>query len=223
MPQYRTAWPPLTENIKITLAILVGFFLAGFEFTEFVHENMLVSSREVLVEYQVWTVLTYAFWHFDFGHLLFNGVALWMFGGELDQRWGTQKFWTVSLLAALGGGVAVVLTQLVFGGSAPTLGYSGAVMGLVGAFCWYAWDRTLYFFFFPMSGKSLLGFFLVIDFARVFIGGAPVSIAAHMGGLIVGLLAATGWWRPKKAKRAYKQWKRRRNFKSHTGGGSRWN
>lgn len=231
MRQYRSAWPPITQNIKITLVGLVCFFLLtltlndlgyGMGHGEFLAEYFLLSKDRVFEEYRIWTVLTYSFFHDDVGHLLFNGIALWMFGGEVDQRWSDKKFWTVSLLSALGGGVAVLLTQLVFGnlGDAATLGYSGAVMGLVGAFCWQTWDRTLYFFFFQMTGKSLLALFLVVDFARVFLGGANVSISAHIGGLIVGLLAATGWWRPRKLKRSWEQWNRRRKFKKHAGGKS---
>lgn len=209
--QYRIAWPPFTKNIKITLIGLVVLFLPIVAPTvyAYVDEYMMVSADQVVDKGYVWTIFTYAFFHGDFNHLLFNGIALWLFGGYLDEMWSSKKFWTVSLLSALGGGIAVVASQLVFGDSVPTLGYSGAVMGLVAAYCWYNWDRSLNFFFIPMTGKTLLLFFVVLDVFFVVVARQPISIAGHMGGMITGLLLVTDFWRP----RRIKQWWRRRSMK----------
>lgn len=210
--QYRLAWPPFTKNIKITLAVLVPLFLVTVfvpSFNDFAMQYLWLSEHQVVDLGHVWTVFTYAFFHADFNHILFNGLALWMFGGYLDEMWPAKKFWTVSLLSALGGGLAVVLSQAVFGHSVPTLGYSGAVMGLVAAYCWYNWDRRLNFFFIPMTGKTLLLFFLGLDVFFVVVAREPISIAGHIGGTITGLLLVGDFWRPKRIK----QWWRRRAMK----------
>ncbi|MFP4600446.1 MAG: rhomboid family intramembrane serine protease [Persicimonas sp.] len=210
--QYQMAWPPFTKNIKITILGLVALFLLtvfAVPVNEFAAEYMWLSKDHIFEQGYVWTLLSYALFHADFNHMLFNGLALWIFGGYLDQRWSTKTFWTVSLSSALGGGVAVVLSQLVFGGSVPTLGYSGAVMGLVGAYCWYHWDRRLNFFFVPMTGKTLLLFFVVLDIFFVVVAREPISIAGHLGGMATGLLLVTDFWRP----RRIKQWWRRRSMK----------
>src|SRR5678816_2873255 len=39
-----------------------------------------------------WQVVSYGFLHFDFNHLFFNMLGLWMFGGELEQVWGHKRF-----------------------------------------------------------------------------------------------------------------------------------
>jgi len=218
MRQTRLAWPPITRNIKITLAVLIVFWLGTVQFDGFARQYLFVSYEAVFERYYVWTIATYALLHGSFHHLLFNGVALWMFGGEVDQRWSHRKFWTVSLASVVGGGVVFLFSQWLFVDPRAynaVLGYSAAVMGLVGAYCWYNWDRDLYLFFVRMTGKTLLLLVVGLDFARVFLGGANVSISAHIGGLIVGLLAATGWWRPSRLKRRIKRWNKRRKFKKH--------
>lgn len=214
--QYQMAWPPFTRNLKITLAGLAVLWAVGVEFTAFVEEYMLVSRSAVFEQGHVWTLLTYSLWHFDFSHLLFNGIALWMFGGELDRRWGDKWFWGFCALCALGGGLTIVLAQLIFGTNFPTLGYSGAVMGLVAAFCWFNWDRPLYFFFVRMEGKWLLALFVALDFFLVFGAQQPISISGHIGGMVTGLLLVSGYWRPSKLKRAIKRYKQRQKFKKHS-------
>jgi membrane associated rhomboid family serine protease len=210
--QSSIAWPPFTKNLKITIIGLVALFLVTVfvpSVNDLAEQYLWLSKTQVLDLGYVWTIFTYALFHADFNHILFNGVALWMFGGFLDEMWSSKQFWTVSLMSALGGGVAVVLSQLIFGKSVPTLGYSGAVMGLVAAYCWYNWDRKLHFFFFPMTGKTLLLFFVGLDIFFVVVAREPISIAGHLGGMVTGLLLVTNMWRP----RRLKQWWRRRSMK----------
>lgn len=210
--QQRLGWPPFTKNLKITLGVLLAIFLVTVfapVANDFAREYLWLSADQVVERGYVWTIFSYALFHADFNHILFNGVALWIFGGFLDEMWSSKKFWTFSILSALGGGAAVILSQLVIGGSVPTLGYSGAVMGLVAAYCWYNWDRRLNFFFVPMTGKTLLLFFVVLDIFFVVVAREPISIAGHLGGMVTGLLLVTDFWRPGRIKR----WWRRRSMK----------
>jgi len=217
--QYQIAWPPFTRNVKITLIGLTLIFvltvlsMGAFNFSS---QYLIVSGPQVFERGRIWTLLTYAFFHHDIGHLLFNALALWIFAGELDQRWSSGRFWTVSLLSALGGGIFVALGQLLLGGGAPTLGYSGAVMGLIAAFCWYNWDRRLNFFFFPMTGRTFLMVIVGIDVLRVVVGGQPISIAAHLGGLLTGLLLVGDFWQPKVLKRKWQRRSMKKKFRDAT-------
>ena len=224
--QYRMAWPPLTRNIKLTLGALFVLWIGTVQFTEFVFNYMLVSRDAVFERGQVWTLLSYAIVHRDFPHLLFNGLVLWMFGGEVDRRWGDKWFWGFCALCALGGGVAVVLAQLIFAASVPTIGYSGAIMGLAAAYSWYHWDRPLRLFgVIKITGKWLLVIFVAIDFLMVVGARQPISVAAHLGGMLTGLALVTGYWRPTKLKRAIKRWRARRDSSKHIRppDGKRWN
>src|SRR5690606_23298448 len=104
MAQYRFHWPPLTRNFKITAIGLFVLWLASVLITplgQFVGEYMLVSREAVIDRLQVWTVLTYALWHADFMHLLFNLFALWIFGSDIDQAWRPATWWRFLGICAL--------------------------------------------------------------------------------------------------------------------------
>ncbi len=52
--------------------------------------------------FKPWQILTHIFMHGNFGHLLFNMYALWMFGSILEQVWGPKKFLLYYLVTGLG-------------------------------------------------------------------------------------------------------------------------
>ena len=214
MAQLKPKWPPFTNNIKGLAIVLFTLWFVSVMVApvgDFINRYMLVSQVAVIQDFQIWTLATYSLWHADFMHLLFNVAVLWLFGGELDARWSAKKWWSFNAACAVGGGVAVVVSQFVFQTFHPTLGYSGAVMGVVAAFAWQNWDRTIYLFFFPMKGKVLLLVFVAFDILFVVVGREPISIAAHLGGMLTGLLIASGWWRPKRWKLAYSRYRHKKH------------
>lgn len=224
--QLRLAWPPLTTNLKVVMGLLFILWVVQVQLTgpdgTFPRRYLGLSAMNMM-EGRVWTLVSHAFFHGDFMHLLFNGLALWLFGGEVDRRWSTTRFWRFTLLCLLGGGLTVLASQFATWGiyawlgydqitiarmlMTPTIGYSGAIMGLVAAYCWYNWDRQLYFFVFKLTGKSLLPLFVVFDLLMV-ASGRPVSISGHLGGMITGLLLISEYWKPRKLKLAIRRWKR---------------
>lgn len=213
MRQMQMKWPPFGWNLRV---LAVGLFvlwilsIPGGPLHGMVRDYMLVSQRAVVDELQLWTVVTYALWHADFMHLLFNVGVLWLFGGEIASRWSASKWWGFNAACALGGGLAVVATQAVLQTQHPTLGYSGAVLGVVAAFAWQNWNRTVYLFFFPVKGKFILLVFIALDLLLVVGAREPISISAHLGGMLTGLILVTGWWRPSRWKRAWKKRKRQK-------------
>jgi len=136
----------------------------------------------------VWQVFTYQFLHAPqlFIHIFFNMFLLWMFGTELESVWGGEAFLRFFLTC----GVFAGLTVLVFNyGSIPTIGASGAVYGILGAFAMIWPDRLLYFLgLFPIKAKYAVLIFggiellLGVSNARTGIGHM-----AHLGGLVMGL------------------------------------
>lgn len=216
MAQYRMYWPPVTRNFKIIAGVLFTLWIASVMYVPlrvFSAENLLISRDAIMNKGQVWTLITYAFFHANFMHLFFNLLVLWMFGGELDDAWKSSRWWKFLALCTLGGGIVILLSQLIFQTNHPTLGASAAVMGVVAAYAWNHWNHKLNFMFFPMTGKTMLLVFIGIDVVMVVFGGEAISIAGHLGGMATGLLLVTGYWKPKRLKAMIQRRKQRNRLK----------
>ena len=115
--------------------------------------------RAVLTLPAIWQLVTYMFLHDPrgFSHILFNMLALWMIGSDLERDWGTKLFLKFYFLCGVGAGVCVVLANGLVGIlDARTIGSSGAVYGLLLAFGVLYSDRILLFgFLFPDQGQVL--------------------------------------------------------------------
>ena len=138
----------------------------------------------------LWMPLTYMFIHSVASpmHLLFNMLALWMFGGDVENVFGTRQFIAYYLVCGAGAGLIVAILQP--GLAIPTVGASGAIYGLLVAFGLFFPDRVILFsFIFPMKAKH----FVLVITALVFLtsmtsSGDMISHTAHLGGLIVGFI-----------------------------------
>ena len=142
-----------------------------------------------------WQIVSYAFLHGNFNHLFFNMLGLWMFGGELEHVWGQKRFlqfYTASVIAA-------ALTQLIvnalLGATAPTIGASGGLFGLLLAFAMLFPNRTiLLFFVLPMKAKWLVALYGVLElYQGVYVMNSGVAHFAHLGGMLGGLLMLRYW------------------------------
>lgn len=134
-----------------------------------------------VVQYgQWWRIFSAAFLHANLIHIAFNMFALYQVGTIVEALYGKVRFSLLYLLAIVGSGLAVI----VFNYDIPTLGASGAIFGLFGALV--AVGLRL-----GKRGRSLIGQVLpIIVINLVFTFSVPgISAAAHVGGLITGLLA----------------------------------
>ncbi|MDO8549559.1 MAG: rhomboid family intramembrane serine protease [Ignavibacteria bacterium] len=137
-----------------------------------------------------WQLITYQFLHGGFGHIFFNMFALWMFGMEIENSWGSKKFLYYYLLSGVGAGLFhLFLSPLLGSGNAPTIGASGAVYGIMIAFALMFPNRYIFLYFFiPVKAKYLITFLIVMEF--MFINSANSSVAhlAHLGGALTGFI-----------------------------------
>ena len=140
-----------------------------------------------------WTFLTYMFLHAGPLHLAFNLLALFMFGGSVEERIGSRTFIWFYLLCGMGGAaLSFVLMQLV-PIRLPIVGASGAIYGVLVAFAWNWPDAPIYVFPFPMPipAKWLVTFAVAISLILAlppFNGGDGVAHLAHLGGAAAGFL-----------------------------------
>jgi len=131
-----------------------------------------------VAEGEYWRLLTAAFLHGGILHLALNMYAIYLFGPPLEAALGRVRFVAVYLISALGGSA---FSYAFNDPRQPSLGASGAVFGLLGAF----------FFVNRRLGRESTGLLvlLAINFAFGFI--APnIDWRAHLGGMIAGGLTA---------------------------------
>ena len=167
-------------------------------------EALTVEQPQPLDQAAWWvTVLTSMFMHGGILHLGGNMLFLWIFGNNIEDSMGRGRFLVFYLMA----GVAAVYAQSALdpGATVPTIGASGAVAGVLGAYALLhprARVLTLIFIVFfvtliEIPAMVILGIWFILQFLPAVgqaaipdaAGGGGVAYFAHVGGFIFGLIA----------------------------------
>ncbi|HUI55672.1 MAG TPA: rhomboid family intramembrane serine protease [Bryobacteraceae bacterium] len=153
-----------------------------------------LSAQMVLKFFFLWQFVTYMFLHGGVWHLLVNMLTLWMFGVQLEHDWGTRRFLKYYFICGVGAGVCVVLINALIGDwGIPTLGASGAIMGLLLAFGVLYPDMTVLMgFLFPIKAKYMVMIYAAVELYFSFGPNTGISSVAHLGGMAVGYLYLKG-------------------------------
>lgn len=181
----------LPTGVKWLLISNVVIFLLYYIGPEAVKENALMFSlvpEAVLKHFAIWQLATYMFLHGGIEHILFNMLALWMFGTTLEQDWGTRRFLKYYFLCGIGAGLCDVAVNGFIGHwGTHTIGASGAIFGLLIAFgVLYPNQIVLFFFIFPMKAKYMVMIVGAIAFLGALNVNSGVSNVAHLGGMAFG-------------------------------------
>jgi membrane associated rhomboid family serine protease len=160
-----------------------------------------------------WQALfTSMFLHGSWMHLIGNMWFLWIFGNNVEDSMGRLRFVVFYVLTGLvASGTQIALAP---GSPVPTVGASGAIAGVMGAYVvLYPQARvaTLFFFFVfirivPLPAWVILGYWLLIQVLSQTAGaGGGVAYGAHIGGFLAGVLLIRLFanWRLVRAKRAH--------------------
>ena len=140
------------------------------------------------------TFLTYMFLHAGWMHLISNMLFLWVFADNVEDAFGYFAFALFYLLCGIAGALAHVL--MTPNSSAPLIGASGAVSGVIGAYVLlYPKARVwiLLFFRIPLriSAVWVLGGWFLLQVFSVFMaqknGDVEVAWWAHIGGFVAGI------------------------------------
>jgi membrane associated rhomboid family serine protease len=124
-----------------------------------------------------WRLVTGGFLHFGPIHLLFNMMALWVIGRDVEPALGRGRFLAVYLVSLLGSSAAVMLLTAP---NANVAGASGAVFGLMGALAVLLRRLRI-----PLGQ---VGGLIAINLAITFLLPG-ISVAGHLGGLVTGVIA----------------------------------
>lgn len=227
------SFPPGVKWLIIVNVVVYLFYFFG----------SLISERPILLALnlmpydvvrrgEIWQLVSYMFLHStgSIGHILFNMLALWMFGAAIEETWGTRRFLQYYFICGIGAGVCVVVANLAFGDPYQrVIGASGAIYGLLLAFgMLFPEQEILVMFLFPIKAKYMVMIFGAIAFLSSFQTGGTVSNLAHLGGMLVGYVyirtrfsgrrrtrmagasfggsfSLSGWWQDYKMQRAKKK------------------
>jgi rhomboid family protein len=190
---------PISTALKAIIGVNVAMFLITTAVPQLrIHLGLV--PMWVVHQLRIWQLVTYMFIHVSVFHIVFNMLALWMFGAELERVWGTREFLKFYFVTGIGAGMLTVLLSLVPYGPTASLyasdiiGASGAVYGLLLAYALYFPNRPIYMYFvFPIPARI----FVVIMGALAFFSsmsenGGGVANATHLGGLLVAYVYLKG-------------------------------
>ena len=142
------------------------------------------------------TLFTSMFMHESWIHLGGNMLYLWIFGDNVEDRFGHGKFLIFYLLC----GLAATFAQLAFslGSNIPNLGASGAIAGVLGAYILLFPQQQVRVLMgrsvIPVPALIVIGFWIVLQFFSGFASIANtsdtggVAYMAHIGGFIAGFV-----------------------------------
>ena len=190
---------PLTPAIKALVIANVAAFLVSW-FVRPVIVLFGLQPADVIGRLFVWQPFTYMFLHGGISHILFNMLALWMFGVELERMWGSRFFLKYYFVAGVGAALTTIILSFApfaaFGSmyNAVTIGASGAIYGVLLAFGMYFPNRPIYLYFlFPIPAKYFVIIMGAISFLLSTGGpGGGVAHITHLGGLLAGYLYLKG-------------------------------
>ncbi len=209
---------PIVLNLIIinALVFLAQSVFGGMEQLNRVNDLFALHHYKS-TEFRPYQLVTHMFMHGGIFHLLFNMLALWMFGTMIEKVWGPKRFLVFYLVCGLGAALAqmgsyafdfwqidqlnlsaddyeIYQTNLRIG---CTVGASGAIMGVLAAFG-YLFPNTKLFIMpipFPVKAKwAILGIIALDVFGGV--SRTPndnIAHFAHVGGALIGFLIVLYW------------------------------
>lgn len=193
-------WNPKRRTPWATLG-LTGGLLTIFLISTTMSERDLVQwwavPERIFNDGAWWTLVTSSFFHAGWLHLLGNLYFLYTFGDNIEDTLGAPRFLLLYAAAAVAGSLLQALTQLDPG--VASLGASGAIAGLMGAYFLLFQRVRLYLVFFFVRVRVpafwYLGFWIAINVLRAVTDAGNATGVAwmdHVGGFATG--AALGWW-----------------------------
>jgi len=156
----------------------------------------LGAAQYTGVSFAPWQLVTYAFLHGSMLHLFFNMFALYMFGGAIEQVFGSRRYLAYYGVCVVSAALAQLLVAWMTGGFYPTVGASGGVFGLLLAYGLYFPNNRVMLLFPPIPMPARV-FVLVYAALELVMGvsGAQSGVAhfAHLGGMVGGIIMLRFW------------------------------
>ena len=202
--------PPVIKILLISNCVVyflepvyTGFLVGNFALWP-VAPDALIQGVQQEYEFRLWQLVSYSFLHANLFHLVLNMYALWLFGSEMENLWGSRVFAIYYTVCVIGAGLTQTVVASQTGALHPTVGASGGVFGLLLAFGLFFPNRLLLLVFPPVPIRAKW-FVLIYGVIELVFGvtGTESGVAhfAHLGGMLFGFLLILYWSRhPPKAR-----------------------
>ena len=183
--QYISYYPVVSTLLAINIIVYFITLIPGIGdeiFWRGMSHNGLISQGEW------WRVVTAMFLHGSFTHILFNAFSLFVFAPDLERFIGKGRFIFVYLASGLAGNI---LTYIIRDYGYASIGASGAIFGVFGAFAalvYYTRNN------FPQLKQVILPL-LIISVIMTFLSPGT-NATAHLGGLATGFVIGLYFFNP---------------------------
>jgi membrane associated rhomboid family serine protease len=159
-------------------------------------------GRQVgLTAHSLWPFVTSMFLHGGWLHIIFNMWALWIFGDNVEDRLGHIRYLVFYFVCGIA--AALTMTLVTPNSTVPTIGASGAIAGILGAyFIFYPTAEVIVLLpififplFFRLPAVLYIGFWFFMQFltGALSLASSPAAVGgiawwAHVGGFLTGAL-----------------------------------
>lgn len=169
--------------IAICIILFAMMYLLGNGSTDTLTLINFGANYDLLTkEGEYYRLLTSMFLHIGILHLLCNMYSLYIIGKEVENLFGKWKFLIIYLLSGISGSIL----SLAFSHNTVSAGASGAIFGLLGALLYFGYYYRTYL------GATIRTSIIPVIIINLVIGFLSPGIdnAAHIGGLIAGVLTS---------------------------------
>lgn len=188
---------PFVTHFLVLINVIIHLSLIFYSI--FIKQD-IIYLQEIYLKYglvpvdfwngAIWQPFTALFLHGFYGfslHLIVNLMALWSLGKAIEISIGSIPFAWLYFVSGLFGSLFVVIFQPDL--SVPTIGASGAIMGLLAALAIFYPNSMLLVFFFPMKARTAAIIFGFGSLILAFVDqSSNISHWGHFGGFIGGFL-----------------------------------
>ena len=181
-------------------------WLIGVNFVFFLASNVLIFSNPDYIKYiafspdnfvhgqYLWTLITSMFMHAGVAHLFVNMFSLLFLGQFLERLIGSKRLLGIYFISGLIASLFYVLFAYLFNQNPAiyAVGASGAIFGLAGMLAILTPKLPVYIFFIPIAMPMWFGVILILMVMWIFsaLANVPIGNAAHLGGLVTGIIYA---------------------------------
>ncbi len=179
---------PVVTYVLLGLNVFLFLIQMLFELTSGVDWLFVLGGKinALILEGQVWRLVTPAFLHSNLMHIAFNMYALFILGRRIESTYGHGRFLLLYLLSAFGGNVLSFVLS-----NANSLGSSTAIFGLIAAEAVFIIHNRRLFGERVRGMLFNIAFILLINLVLGFSANSNIDNFGHLGGLLGGFLFAS--------------------------------